>query len=416
MLLPALACLALAFPGPAALGAQVTTPEQWVGCWSLEHIEDWAPAVGEAGFPTGSAAPAPRTVLLDRLPGRTGLLGQGGPRSFRAEWEDPALRNLEAWALRPDDHVYLEASPGVRSVVLLLEGPPEPSIPGRWFFRRTDTRFPEVRALVAANRVTCPEGGGPHREEMRDDLIPLFRDRGVEGALVLYDARGRQIVRVGGERAGLRLAPGTAFGLPAALLALQHGAVELEEAFAWDGTQRRESAWNQDHDLRSGLASGAPWVVEEVAGRVPAGAWGRELGRYGNRQFTGGQGAFWRDGDLGISADEKMAWLVDVIRDRSVPPRVRSDGSRIDPVQALAHLLEREDREGVRKHALGGWAEDSGGAVGWEVGWVEGPEGLVLFALNVSPGNQGAGPSDPELPAELARELLEALEVLPPLP
>jgi beta-lactamase class D len=402
--------------GPGVVEAQVTTPEQWVGCWSLEHMEDWAPAVGQAGFPTGEAAPAPRTVLLDRLPGRPGLLGQGGPRSFRAEWEDPALRNLEAWALRPDDHVYLEASPGVRSVVLLLEGPPEPSIPGRWFFRRTDTAFPEVRALVAANRVTCPEGRGPHREVTRDDLVPAFRDRGVEGSLVVYDAQGRRITRVGGERSGERVAPGTVFGLPAALLALQHGAMELDEAFPWDGTEHADPAWNQDHDLRSGLAAGAPWVVEGVAARVPAGAWGRELGRYGNRQFTGGGRAFWQDGDLGISADEKMAWLVDVIRDRSVPPGVRADGSRIDPVRALAHLLEREEREGIRMHALGGWNGSPGGGVGWKVGWVEGPEGLVLFALNLSLPDGQAGPVAPDLPAELARELLEALEVLPVLP
>jgi beta-lactamase class D len=396
------------------LSGQVSSPEQWVGCWALEHLDEWAPSVGEAGFPTGHAAPAPRMVLLDRLPGRAGLMGRDGPRSFRAEWEDPALRNLEAWALRPDDHVYLEASPGVRSVVLLLEGPPEASIPGRWFFRRSDTPFPEVRALVAADRVACPEGRGPHREESRRDLTEVFQSQGAEGTFVLYDTAGRRLVRVDEARARERFSPGESFAIPAALLALQHQAVGLDETFPWDGMAYDREEWTRDHDLRSAFREAVPWVLEEVASRVPGAAWARELGRYGNRQFTGGTTGFWADGDLRISADEKVAWLADVVRDRSVPPSRRGDGSRIDPVEALAYLLGREDRpdrEGIRIHGLSGWAEGSGPPVGWKVGWVEGNGELRLFALNLNP-TQGVEVS-PDLPRRLALEILEALEMLP---
>jgi len=397
-----------------SLEAQVSSPEQWVGCWALEHLDEWAPSVGEAGFPTGEAAPAPRMVLLDRLPGRAGLMGRDGPRSFRAEWEDPALRNMEAWALRPDDHVYLEASPGVRSVVLLLEGPPEPAIPGRWFFRRSDTPFPEVRALVVADRVACPEGRGPHREESRPELGEVFQSQGAEGTFVLYDTAGRRLVRVDEARARERFLPGESFAIPAALLALQHQVVSLDETFSWDGVEYDREEWSGDHDLRSAFRQAVPWVLEEVASRVPGAAWGRELGRYGNRQFTGGTTGFWVDGDLLISADEKVAWLADVVRDRSVPPGRRGDGCRIDPVEALAYLLGREDRkdrEGSRIHGLSGWARGSGPAVGWKVGWVEGDGKLHLFALNLSSA-QG-GEVDPDLPRRMALEILEVLGILP---
>lgn len=409
--MPALLLALAPMVPPGALRAQVTSPEDWVGCWSLQHLEEWAPLVDQPGFPGGQAAPAPLRLLLDRLPGRTGLLGRDGPRPFRAEWEDPALRNLEAWALRPDDHVYIEASPGVRSVVLLLEGPPEPVIPGRWFFRRTDTPLPEVRALVEAHRVACPEGRGPHTEVERPELAASFRSRGAEGTFVLYDTGGRRLVRVDPERARERLLPGDPFGLPLAILALQHGVTQLDEPFPWDGREHPVQEWNRDHDLRSALRASVPWVLEKVAGRIPANAWARDLGRYGNRQFTGGSTGFWVDGDLRISADEKVAWLADVIRDRSVPPNRRTDGTRIDPVRALEFLLEREDRDGARLHGAAGWAGEGGERVGWKVGWVERDGDLHLFALNVSSVAGVEGGED--LPRRIAVEILEALDILP---
>ncbi len=197
----------------AASPAGAQAPEAWVGCWTLEHREDWAPNVNQQGFPTGSAAPAPRTILLDRLPGqRSNLQGAPGVRTFRAEWVGSALRGTEAWALRGDGNVYVENVPGVRVISLLLQGPPaEGEAPAMWFFRRTDTPFPEIRSLATARKVRCPAGKEPHAQVERGELAGLLAEAGVEGAFVLYDQGARRITRVNpGADGGLPLGSGTA--------------------------------------------------------------------------------------------------------------------------------------------------------------------------------------------------------------
>jgi hypothetical protein len=197
----------------AAAPAGAQAPEAWVGCWTLEHREDWAPNVNQQGFPTGSAAPAPRTLLLDRLPGqRSNLQGAPGVRTFRAEWIGSTLRGTEAWALRGDGHVYVENVPGVRVISLLLQGPPaDGEAPAMWFFRRTDTPFPEIRSLATARKVRCPEGKEPHTQVERAELAEYLAEAGVEGVFVLYDQGARRIVRVNpGADGGLPLGSGTA--------------------------------------------------------------------------------------------------------------------------------------------------------------------------------------------------------------
>jgi len=186
--------------------------EAWVGCWALEHREDWAPNVNQTGFPSGSAAPAPRLLLLDRLPGlRSNLAGAQGARTYRAEWVGSALRGTEAWALRPDGNVYVENTPGVRVISAVLQGPPtEGEAPTMWFFRRTDSNLPEIRSLATARRVTCPEGKAPHTTQVRDDLGDLLGE-GVEATLAFYDAGARRITRANSAGdSGLPLGSGAA--------------------------------------------------------------------------------------------------------------------------------------------------------------------------------------------------------------
>lgn len=198
VLAPFVLLFALIVPAGASEGTSdlPSSAEAWVGCWTLDHLEDWAPNVNQAGFPSGLAAPAPRLLLLDRLPGlRSNLSGAQGARTYRAEWVGSALRGTEAWALRPDGNVYVENTPGVRVISAVLQGPPtEGEAPTMWFFRRTDSNLPEIRSLATARRIACPEGKTPHTTQIRDDLVGLL-DGGAEGTFVHYDAGARRITR-----------------------------------------------------------------------------------------------------------------------------------------------------------------------------------------------------------------------------
>lgn len=173
-------------------------PGGWVGCWSLTDQEPWAPTMNRPGWPSGTDAPAPRLLLLDRIASpRRNLAGAPGAPTWRAEWAGTSLLGLEAWAVQPGGNVYLESSPGVRVVLLLLEGPPtEGVVPARWFFRRDDTPFPEIRSLATARRVPCPDGRAPHTEVELQEAASLLESRGVEATFVHYDAAARRITRV----------------------------------------------------------------------------------------------------------------------------------------------------------------------------------------------------------------------------
>jgi hypothetical protein len=311
---PLAAVAALALVGSALLTAPAPLAAQaaaWVGCWALDHREDWAPSVNRDGFPTGSQAPAPRTVLLDRLPGlRSNLQGAPGASTLRAEWVGRELRGTETWALRPDGNVYLESAGGPRVLSLLLDGPPSEGVaPGSWFFLRTDTPIPEIRSLVTARRVSCPEGRGPHRE-VRDEavtevLTEALGEAAARAAFLRYDGLAREIVRGGeGTDAGLivpgasgrstawvqagrlvdqaRRTPGEA-DLAHAEGRRLHG-VSLEEGTAWaagvrmvpgEGDTRHPQGWVLHlHELPAAwVERGEEGVAEglwEVVGRVPS--------------------------------------------------------------------------------------------------------------------------------------------------
>ena len=182
---------------PSDGSAQTATPEDWVGCWMLDHEEDWGPAIDQPGFPTGTAAPAPRRVLLDRIPAQRGSLEAApGAATYRAEWQDAGIRTREAWAIRPDDHVLVESVSGPEIQSLLMEGPPVASdLPGRWFLRRTDTPFPEVRSLIVPRRFPCEPGEGPHTVSTDEELGEIFQRRELQGTFTLYDRAERRIIR-----------------------------------------------------------------------------------------------------------------------------------------------------------------------------------------------------------------------------
>ncbi len=181
---------------PTHATAQTSGVEDWVGCWILDHEEDWGPSIDQPGFPTGSQAPGPRRILLDRLPAqRSSLDAAPGATTYRAEWADAGLRTRESWALRADDQVFVEAVRGAETQSLLMEGPPvAQTIPGRWFLRRSDTPYPEVRSLIVPQRVPCGPGQGPHTVERRPELDEIFARHGVEGTFVVYDLERRRIV------------------------------------------------------------------------------------------------------------------------------------------------------------------------------------------------------------------------------
>ena len=79
----------------------------------------------------------------------------------------------------------------------------------------------------------------------------------------------------------------------------------------WDGVERPIKAWNQDQDLRSAFRNSTVWVYERFARQLGD---KREINymrkiAYGNA-VTGSCKPFWVEGDLAISANERVYKLL----------------------------------------------------------------------------------------------------------
>ena len=239
----------------------------------------------------------------------------------------------------------------------------------------------------------CHAGGSPPPADGATALAPAdsvadwsaaFADEGAVGTFVLYDAATGRTTRHDPDRAARRFLPASTFKVYNSLVALDEGVVrDPDSTFAWDGTPREIAAWNRDHTLRTGIENSVVWLYQRIArdvGRERYAAWlAREP--FGNGQMGGDVGLFWLDGSLKVSADEQAAFMDRLRRgDLAFSDSAQATVRAILPTLASAALAEGGRQRLRGKTGLG--RRDDGSQIGWIVGWVEGPEGDVVFAMN----------------------------------
>jgi beta-lactamase class D OXA-2 len=176
------------------------------------------------------------------------------------------------------------------------------------------------------------------------------------------------------------------------------------QAFRWDGTKRDIEAWNRDQDLRSSMRNSTVWVYQQFArelGEERERAYLRKIG-YGNADPSGGIDAFWLSGNLRISAEEQVAFLGRLYRN-ALPFRVEHQ-------RLVKDVMIVEAGRNWILRAKTGWAARAQPQVGWWVGWVEQPDGPVLFAINIDMPN---GADDLPKREAIARNVLRSIEALP---
>jgi len=237
----------------------------------------------------------------------------------------------------------------------------------------------------------------------RSEWADAFTSRGTVGTLVERDLSTGRTVVVNRPGAETRYRPASTFKIPNALIALDAGLVSgPDEVFRWNGERRAFSVWEKDMTLKEAMRLSAVPVFQEIARRVGL---ERMRGRvadlnYGNREIGGGVDRFWLDGPLEITAFEQADFL-----ERLVARRL--------PVSEAAVVTTRElirKSDGPRAlFAKTGTATTNGRAeLGWLVGWVEGPEGVHVFALN----HDLNGKMESETREAIVRDLLGRLGVL----
>jgi beta-lactamase class D len=175
--------------------------------------------------------------------------------------------------------------------------------------------------------------------------------------------------------------PASTFKVPNSLIALETGVVEHpdKDVFKWDGVKRGIEAWNQDHTMRSAIASSAVPVYQEIARRIGAERMQKyvDLFEYGNRNIAGGIDQFWLTGELRIDPIQQIDFL-DRLRRRVLPISKRSQ----DVVCDILPVTKVGDATIRAKTGLLG-AELGKPSLGWVVGWAEKAGAQTVFALNL---------------------------------
>lgn len=242
------------------------------------------------------------------------------------------------------------------------------------------------------------------RKSQTEAWEKAFAESGVTGTFVLYNLRGDTLHIYNKARASIRYLPASTFKIMNSLIGLQHKTVEnIDEIFAWDGTNRSYEAWNRDLSLREAFRVSAVWVYQELARRTGRDVIEEWLGKcsYGNMKTGPEIDRFWLDGELAISALEQ----VDFIR-RLYLEQLPFDKS---VQQQVKELMLADSADGRRLYAKTGWAARVEHQVGWYTGYVETPDNTWIFALNIDIGKE----ADLSARIVITRKILDLTGIFP---
>lgn len=259
------------------------------------------------------------------------------------------------------------------------------------------------RALLMLSLLAQGTATAQEQLNNRPEWGNYFEKYEANGTLVVLDQRApaATLNAFNPDRAAIRLSPASTFKIPHTLFALDSGAIADEfQVFEWDGIERSYAPQNEDQNLRSAIRSSALWVFEIVAkeiGEVRAREYLESVG-YGNEDPSTEAGAYWVEGKLAISALEQVEFLRRLFYNEL-------------PFQKAHQLLIKDvlvleaGRDWILRAKTG-----YQGSHGWWVGWVEWPEGPVIFALNIDTPN---GMADTFKREAIAREILVSMGALP---
>ena len=87
------------------------------------------------------------------------------------------------------------------------------------------------------------------------DLSKIFKDRDIEGTIVISSLDGKIEYVHNNYRSEIRFIPASTFKIPNTLIALEEGVIKNEkEIIKWDGKNKGFDAWNTDQTLETAFS------------------------------------------------------------------------------------------------------------------------------------------------------------------
>ena len=211
------------------------------------------------------------------------------------------------------------------------------------------------------------------------NIAQNFQDAKSEGCFVLYDLKRDRYIRYNSNRCKKRFIPASTFKIFNSLVALETKVIADENTvIAWDGVERSFPVWNQDQNMRTAFTRSAVWFYQDLARRI-----GKErmtkyiqAAGYGNQDISEKIDSFWLDGNLRISPEEQIKFLVRLYKN-DLP----FSTSVMNTVKDIM-VIERKDTYTLRGKT--GWATNVNGVknIGWHVGYLERDNNVYFYALN----------------------------------
>jgi beta-lactamase class D len=207
----------------------------------------------------------------------------------------------------------------------------------------------------------------------------------LDAAFIIYDSKNDQYARYNPDRCQKAYPPCSTFKIANALIAVETGVANGPEfMIPFDSSKTppqpwwAEFGWVGDQTLRSAMKKSVVWYYQEIARRIGPDRMNHFLDvlNYGNRDISGGIDQFWLMSSLLISPDEQMEFL------RRFYSREYKLSKRT--YQTVKNILLFDEKAGYRIYAkTGGGTFPDGKGLGWFIGFVECPENVFFFVLNL---------------------------------
>jgi len=215
-------------------------------------------------------------------------------------------------------------------------------------------------------------------------IAQLFRDAGVDGALVMESVKTGQRFVHNDARSKQAFVAASTFKVFNTLIAVEEGVIGgAYEPIRWEGTRYEVAEWNRDQTLRTAFQVSCVWCYQALASRAGAAKYAAYLGQagYGQLRKPFDVSSFWLDGALTISAEQQVAFLKLVVQ-RSLPFSANAYETR-------RSIMLNDATSSYRLFAKTGWSTRGAPGLGWYVGYVESTGDTWLFALNLDTRDAG---------------------------
>lgn len=273
-------------------------------------------------------------------------------------------------------------------------------------------------ALGVSNRAELPhssESEPSHR--LTADLGQSFRELGVEGSIMIYDAQQERGISYQNsprypDRNFQEFPVASTFKILNSLIALEAGIVPSDLAvLTWDGIEREIPTWNRDLNLREAFKISAVWFYQVLARRLGHGAmkqWIERVG-YGNQDIGAPADIdrFWLNGQLKITPEAQIQFLRR-LHGNDLPFSERT-------LAIVKDMMISEQTPDYTIRAKTGWygfGRPEVQQIGWYVGYVETRDKVYFFATNLDIHSDRASQNGAAR-LEVTRRSLQALGAFP---